>query len=194
MLGKSHTALGSYLAERYMPHLSAAHYKAFLLGCIQPDRNPATYLKGSVRHQWLRGHNYGNARRFMQRISKRLESRNQLNIYDYYTLGKLIHYTADSFTYAHNAAFAKPLSLHRAYESELQSHFLRYIASDPSVEICHQQTIIDGIIHCHRRYFQGSPSVHRDCRFALQACCCVLSFLFLPTTLNSRGIPEVHLK
>ena len=100
-----------------------------------------------------------------------------MNLYDYYTLGKLIHYTADSFTYAHNINFSKALSLHRAYESELQIHFLRYIQTDPYVEICQSQTIIDGIVRCHQQYFRGNPSIHRDCKFSLQACCCILVFL-----------------
>ena len=50
MRGQSHLSLGQYLAGRYMNHTPKASVRAFLLGCIQPDRNPATYLKGSIRH------------------------------------------------------------------------------------------------------------------------------------------------
>ena len=92
------------------------YVQAFLIGCIEPDRNPVTYLKGSIRHQWLRGHNYRNARRFMRRISVRLENKDSWNLYDYYTLGKLIHYTTDAFTYAHNDTFPTALTEHREYE------------------------------------------------------------------------------
>lgn len=47
MRGKSHRCLGNYLVQRYMGDAPQSHIKAFLLGCIEPDRNPATYLKGS---------------------------------------------------------------------------------------------------------------------------------------------------
>ena len=75
MRGKSHTELGNYLIRQYMPDIPSHYKSAFLLGCVQPDRNPATYLKGSLRYQWLRGHNYLNARRFMTRLSLRLEKK-----------------------------------------------------------------------------------------------------------------------
>ena len=75
MRGKSHRCLGKYLVQHYMSDTPERYVKAFLLGCIEPDRNPATYLKGSIRCQWLRGHNYRNARRFMRAISARLEKK-----------------------------------------------------------------------------------------------------------------------
>ena len=113
MRGKSHRCLGQYLAQHYMPDVPKPYVKAFQLGCIEPDRNPITYLKGSFRCQWLRGHNYRNARRFMREISWRLEKKDKLNLWDYYTLGKLIHYTTDAFTYAHNDSFTTSFSDHR---------------------------------------------------------------------------------
>ena len=69
MRGKSHCQLGSFLAATYFPHIPAVYRRAFLLGCIEPDRNFATYFKGSIRAQWLRGHNFENAKRYMARIA-----------------------------------------------------------------------------------------------------------------------------
>ena len=80
MRGKSHLCLGQYLTERYMQDAPKRCVKAFLVGCVEPDRNPITYLKGSLHFQWLRGHNYRNARRFMRRISTRLENKRSLNL------------------------------------------------------------------------------------------------------------------
>ena len=96
MRGKSHCQLGNYLVNTYFPQISGPYRTAFLLGCIEPDRNPATYLKGSVRAQWLRGHNYENAKHFMGRIARRLEQKKCWNLLDYYTAGQLIHYTGSS--------------------------------------------------------------------------------------------------
>lgn len=180
MRGKSHICLGNYLLRRYLPDLSPVKSKAFLLGCIEPDRNPVTYLKGSFRCQWLRGHNFGNARRFMERLSVRLEQKTDLNLFDYYTLGKLIHYTADAFTLAHNDTFPEKLSRHRDYENRLQEYFLSYIHADPYVDVPYAKTIMEGIYIHHREYTRNSAGIHTDSRFALQACCCVLAVLMAP--------------
>ena len=40
---------------------------------------------------------------------------------------RLIHYTTDAFTYAHNDTFPTALSDHREYEAALQDHFLEYM-------------------------------------------------------------------
>mgnify|MGYP003303133540 CR=1 FL=1 len=180
MRGKSHIALGHYLLNRYLPDLPRRYRKAFLIGCIEPDRNPATYLKGSLRCQWLRGHNYHNARRFMRRISLRLEQKEALNLFDYYTLGKLIHYTADAFTFAHNERFPENLTEHREYETQLQNHFLKFLQDCPQVSVRLAGSIMDGISSYHREYASLDTDIHRDSHFALQACCCVLAILLTP--------------
>lgn len=177
MRGNSHRKLGRYLADHYLHGISRIHARAFLVGCIQPDRNPITYLKGSLRHQWLRGHNYRNAHRFMKRISRRLEKKCRLNLFDFYTLGKLIHYTADAFTYAHNADFPDSLHIHREYEAALQHHFLSYMAEDPRVDVVPAENIMTFITSYHRAYEQAHRSIQNDARFALTACCCVLAVL-----------------
>ena len=183
MCGKSHISLGHYLIDRYFSWQPRRYRQAFLLGCIEPDRNPATYLKGSFHAQWLRGHNYRNARHFMTRISTRLEKKKTLNLFDYYTLGKLIHYTADAFTFAHNDTFPAGLSCHREYEIRLQTHFLNYLQNKPALEIQLYHTIMDGISSYHREYFSCETDIQRDSRFALQACCCVLSVLMAHRSL-----------
>lgn len=183
MRGKSHRCLGQYLITHYMPDIPERCKRAFLIGCIEPDRNPATYLKGSLRYQWLRGHNYRNARRFMRRISWRLERKETLSLFDYYTLGKLIHYTTDAFTYAHNETFPTNLSDHREYEAALQEHFLDYLATDPDVTPKDARTIMDAIYSCHREYGSLPGDIRTDTRFALKACCCVLAVLFMKPLL-----------
>ena len=179
MRGKSHRCLGQYLTEHYMPDTPKRYVRAFLIGCIEPDRNPATYLKGSLHFQWLRGHNYRNARHFMRRISQRLEKKDSMNLFDYYTLGKLIHYTTDAFTYAHNDTFPVQLKEHKAYEDALQEHFLQFMDRDPQVEIPFARTITEAISSYHAEYERAESNIHNDSRFALNACCCVLAILCL---------------
>ncbi len=177
MRRKSHQHLGRYLAARYMSHVPRKHIHAFLIGCVEPDHNPATYLKGSLRFHWLRGHNYRNARRFMRQISRRLEKKQQLKLFDYYTLGKLIHYTADAFTLAHNDFFFENLAEHRKYEAALQEHFLQYLQDDPKTDPIAAPNIMEAIYHYHELYEQQNRSLRTDARFALNACCCVVAVL-----------------
>ena len=98
MKGKSHRLLAQYLIDQYLSGQPRRCTRAFLLGCVQPDRNPTTYLKGSFREQWLRGHNWGNSQRYMQRLCRRLERKRKLGMLSCYNLGKLVHYTTPSGT------------------------------------------------------------------------------------------------
>lgn len=178
MRGKSHIRLGRYLADHYLADVPRACSRAFLIGCVEPDRNPFTYLKGSFRCQWLRGHNYRNARRFMRRISGRLEHKDRWNLFDYYTLGKLIHYTADAFTYAHNSTFSTDLSDHKKYEATLQKHFLSFMDADPQVNITAARNVMEVISSFHRTYETTPSNIHADSWYALTACSCVVAILF----------------
>ncbi len=180
MRGKSHQSLGLLLIRKFPEETPKCHILAFRLGCIEPDRNPATYLKGSLRCQWLRGHNYENARRYMRRISRRLERKEHWNLFDWYTLGKLIHYTADAFTYAHNNTCPKDLDIHRDYEVRLQNYFLEYLKGDPQVDITQAKTIMEAISRQHREYMALPVSIRTDAKFALRACLCVVAILFTP--------------
>lgn len=177
MRGKSHRDLGRYLAQQYLNAAPRRYVKAFLIGCVEPDKNPITYLKGSLRRQWLRGHNYGNAQRYMQRICLRLECKQRLKLLDYYTIGKLIHYTTDAFTYAHNREFTRKLGDHRAYEEALQAHFLQYLESEPHVETSPHPSVMGMIRAYHRDYIRHPADIRTDSRYALNACCCVLALL-----------------
>lgn len=178
MRGKSHQQLGLYLAETYMSHLPKRYVKAFLIGCIEPDRNPATYLKGSLRQQWLRGHNWGNAQNYMRKVARRLENRKALRLLDYYAMGKLIHYTTDAFTSAHNAHFSENLHDHRAYEVALQNHFIQYLSQKPTIWTDAKRPIMDMIQRYHANYIRRPVNIHTDTRFAIIVSCMVVTRIF----------------
>lgn len=179
MRGKSHQYLGRYLADKYMPDIPGRYRKAFLLGCIEPDRNPATYLKGSLRRQWLRGHNWGNAQNYMQRVARRLEQRRKLKLLDFYTMGKLIHYTMDAFTSAHNEEFGNSLTDHRFYEVNLQNYFLSYLSENPEIWTDNQSPAMDTIRAYHCDYIRRPVNIHTDTRFAIIVSSMVIARLFV---------------
>ena len=179
MRRKSHLFLGQYLARKFLPHISPAEQKSFLLGCVEPDHNPLTYCKGSFRFQWLRGHNYPNSRRYMKTLVHRLERSKRRSLYHYYTLGKLIHYTADSFTFAHNTCFPESLTLHREYEDRLEYYFLRNLTTTHLLPIQEADSLTDLIGRLHSFYCTIPPSPETDTQYILSACTHVMKFMEL---------------
>ena len=89
--------------------------RLFLFGCVEPDINPFTYMRGSVRHRFLQGHNAENARKHFQKLLERLSRSGVHSPWQWFALGTLIHYAADSFTFPHNSRFPGSLADHVAY-------------------------------------------------------------------------------
>ena len=173
MKAASHRALGQFLAEAFLSDTAGLHCRAFLFGCVQPDRNPMTYAKGSVRSQWLRGHNWGNANRFIFRLIHRLEARKTLSLWDYYCLGKLIHYTADAFTLPHNTHCPFGLRHHRDYERKLQEVLLAQLPAVPPTLSPASGSLSHALRDYRLGYMLSAPDLLTDARFILDACCTV---------------------
>lgn len=177
MHAQSHYQLGQFLIRAYLQNEPRRYRLAFLTGCLEPDRNPITYLKGSIRCQWFRGHHWPNSRRYMQRIARRLERKTRLRLLDYYTLGKLIHYTADAFTFAHNEGFASGLKQHRTYERVLNTHFLRHLQQG-IIRLPDAGNSVMELIHAQHQIYRSRPANLRlDCDYAVSVCAKILEQL-----------------
>lgn len=170
MKRESHVILGNYLMEQLQFTPAFRYRKAFLFGCIQPDSNPFTYLKGSRTIQWLRGHNYRNAESLMDRMSLHLSQRDDWGVLDYYRLGKLIHYTSDAFTFAHNETFAENIRQHRRYEAKLQRCFKTSLYMQLRGEELDEleETVMNAIRETHEMYMEAVRSVRTDVEYILR--------------------------
>ena len=71
-------------------------------GCIEPDLNVFTYLRGSRKEKKFHGHNAGNCRAHLEKLLRKIEERGLTSGYDCFLLGVAVHYIADSFTAVHN--------------------------------------------------------------------------------------------
>lgn len=176
MRNKSHAAMGRYLLREYLPGLPRPLARIFLVGCTQPDKNPTTYLKGSLRSQWMRGHNYGNAHRYMVRLIRRLEGKQRFNAWDFYSLGKLMHYTMDAFTLPHNENFPQELRSHRSYEVRLQHCFLGRIHRAKKPEAVFLPAL-ELIRRSHAQYLRTPGNMDADCAYAFRTCCQLMQIL-----------------
>ena len=167
MKQESHRLLGHYLIDGLQVQPKRRYTRAFLIGCVEPDRNPLSYLKGSIRSRWFYGHNYQNADRWIERHINRLSRKEHWNLWNYYCMGKLIHYTSDAFTYVHNNCFTEPIAAHRAYEDRLQAMFLQRLQER---DFSHSPFYLDPnsfFRRVHSTYLEHGANVQRDCSYIL---------------------------
>ncbi len=178
MTAYTHRLLGRYIVENYFQGRPKRYIFAFIFGCIQPDRNPATYLKGSLTNTWFRGHHYDSSKKFLAKLCRRLECKTRLNTFDFYSLGKLIHYTADAFTYSHNRHFTKSLTEHRRYERKLQNYFFQYMKR-PMIYRAPSEICANALIRSyHRDYVRRPANIMNDAKFT-HCVCCLIAAIFL---------------
>ena len=176
----SHRILGEYLAANYMRDLPCHYRKAFLFGCTQPDKNPSTYLKGSLRAKWFCGHNWENSKRYICRTATYLEQKNGYRLLDFYILGKLIHYTADAFTYVHNNSCQNILQ-HRCYENKLHKVLQPLLQRPQEPAVVPEQSIADTIQKHHRIYAEQPSGIYTDLRYVIAICRSILYSLLCNT-------------
>lgn len=92
MRTRDHKMPAEFLASEMKRSISNIYIKAFVLGNIEPDFNPFTYLHGWFLGRKLHGHNYENILPVMKKMFCSLQKKECFGIQEYYRLGKLIHY------------------------------------------------------------------------------------------------------
>lgn len=177
----SHLALGRYLIDNSLGDLPATERTAFMLGCIQPDYNPLSYIKGSFTICRLRGHHFRSAQAVMKRLAKKLENAEFWGPVQYYMLGKLVHYICDSFTWAHNDFFMGDLNEHCEYEADLQAYFLETI-EDIELRPIHRRgnSVFGLIMRQHNAYEQEEFGVVNDTNYSIQTAFHAVEILEIP--------------
>lgn len=169
MKKRSHKLLASTLLE-YEHGFPARRYEwAFLFGSFQPDCNPLTYLKGSLRACKFRGHNFSNSQPYINNHIRRLQQRTRWSVWNYYTLGKLTHYLADAFTFPHNENYPDSLIAHREYEDTLRVYLAEYLRGRTLRLEQARRDLIMAIDELHRQYMETQATVDQDARYILEA-------------------------
>lgn len=123
--------MGIWLAERFMPDLPGIFHRVFVFGCVQPDYNYGSYLKG-WRHSGNRGkgHSSEHALRYIRKKTIFFYHRKKWFLRDYYRFGKMLHYMADAFTAPHNDRFEGTLSDHIRYETEMHQVLEEFLSEN----------------------------------------------------------------
>nr|WP_326184856.1 zinc dependent phospholipase C family protein [uncultured Oscillibacter sp.] len=169
MQKRSHTLLASALLRGEEGFGARRFELAFLFGSFQPDCNPLSYLKGSLRAYKLCGHNYTNSRRYINAHIAKLQRRSRWTMWQYYTLGKLTHYLADAFTYPHNEDFPDGLMDHHRYETQLRQYLAAYLAHRALWRGAACQDLATAIEELHCQYMSNPSDLRRDVHYILRA-------------------------
>lgn len=169
MTSKSHYYFGLYLLATELYRAESMEQMAFLCGCVEPDFNPGTYLKGSLHGQKLRGHNFPNMLPCIYRLFEKIQCTEPSGVLYFYRLGKLIHYLTDAFTYPHNSVFCGSLKEHIRYETELEPLFLHRLSQRPiSLENDCSSDSYTLFLKEHREYLCSEMGKQRDIFFAMR--------------------------
>ena len=166
---RDHRILAVFLIDKMGRSMSFFYRRMFILGSLEPDRKPFTYLHGITKGEKFHGHNYENILPVMRKLFESPQSKNKLGIRDYYRLGKLTHYVADAFTYPHNRIFQGSLLQHCRYEQELHCEFvsaLRRQGTD-SGDLQRIRRFQD-IENLHEEYLRHAGGCEADCGYILK--------------------------
>ena len=166
----SHLQLAKALLNTYGGFSARRYDYAFLFGSFQPDCNPLSYLKGSLRCKTFGGHTYGNNRAFIEKRIHRLRRRDHWLLWQYYTLGKLSHYLSDAFTLPHNPHFPGRGWDHHVYETELRHRLDHLLTEKQPVERVPLADLPGEIHRLHEQYLSEEEfGVDTDLRYIFHA-------------------------
>lgn len=163
--------------------------KAFSLGCISPDYNVFTYIKGSLKHTMLHGHNYLNSKKSVFKMIDKLKDKKEWSTFDFFKLGKLIHYVTDAFTYTHNDMFKGNIQQHVVYEEKLHDS-VEYLWNDENnkfKEEIESDNIYNYYEKMHEKYEKSLPGFTTDVMYIKEVCT-----FFIDTLLEKYIKAEVE--
>ena len=164
-----HLLLGQYLLERYGTPQLRRHSRVFLLGCVEPDYNVFSYLRGMRYYEKFHGHNAENSSAFLSSCFEYFDGKMLRSAWDYFRLGTMLHYAADAFTAPHNNFWMGSLSEHCAYEAALHRKFGALLAAAHPEHISYQE-----YAPLHKLYCAEDTGMETDFRYILTACLSLL--------------------
>jgi len=174
MVSKDHRLLGEFLARQMIKNKSLLATHLFLAGCVFPDHNPLTYLRGLYMGHPFKTHFLFLSYPDILRLCNKLENRKKLYLWDYYTLGALLHYAADAFTFPHNEHYTGNMLEHAQYEhGQLHQTFEQYLISEFHIEMYipnNMQSIGSFFSEMHDSYMGMEPTALCDAKYICRVC------------------------
>ena len=175
MKKKDHLMLASFILDLFDSSVLTLHSAAFTAGCIEPDLNVFSYLRGSRKEKKFHGHNAGNCRTHLEKLLGKIEGRGLTSGYDCFLLGVAVHYIADSFTAVHNTDILDvDVKTHLEYENRLHEELMRALSKPFIFEQNTMNTSLkDYVTDNHHSYSASAPSTKNDSSYIVKTCCAV---------------------
>lgn len=176
MRKKSHISLAKYIVDSLEEQELMKHKKAFYLGSILPDCKPSFI---TVKHE-MEG-TFPKVQHDLEELVEK-QRNDQINMRVFYrSLGEIIHYIADYFTFPHNPHYPGNLREHCAYEEQLKRGLKEYIQSGEAEKnnvITRESlqnlnsigAICNFIRKVHETYVNLKNCVEGDCRLIVALC------------------------
>ena len=166
MKTETHLKYAYYLKEKYLSFCSSYDKGALVWGCVEPDVNLFSYLKG-FRIKPFYGHNRENTTRYISKTVLKSEN-GQIGCFG---LGRLVHYVCDAFTLPHNQLFICNMKEHNQYEKRL--HYILTDMYSDDRPIKYRNISSGGLNHelsvlCDR-YYRSVHSEVNDAEFIISA-------------------------
>lgn len=176
MQTKTHLALGHYLLAKE-PDYSLHRYSGlFLMGCMEPDYNLATYLRGLKGHGVFHGHNAANSFAYVSGCLDSFEESGPHSGWDYFRLGAMFHYVADAFTGPHNEFWTGNIVSHAVYELKLHDVFVSELDKQDGYvpDWMEEVSLLEYFEAEHKRYCESEKGLHTDSRYIVKVCSTLL--------------------
>lgn len=174
MVSEDHRLLAERLSKMLIKNKLLLAKKLFVTGCVFPDHNPVTYLRGLYMGHPLKTHFFFLCYPEILRLCNKLDNKKTLYIWDYYTLGALIHYVADAFTFPHNEHYKGNMLQHAQYEhNQLHNTFKEYLIKDFNIDISDKSDTLPLAIiffELHTAYINTKASPLCDTKYICNIC------------------------
>lgn len=183
MRKKTHIAVAAFLSRELQLEELTKYRKSFYLGSILPDLTPSIVTEP---HQFAI--TFEGLKMKMQEIAQIRDLEEQKRSL-WRSMGVILHYLADYFTFPHNDSYTGSLKDHCIYEGDLKHQMRAYVASRDARSIFEKQCrimtesvsladLFANIETMHKDYMkQGSMHTPKDdCRWILTVCSGVLLY------------------
>lgn len=187
----------------------------FICGNVLPDINKFTYLQGyedlrnrlesldvnlsanDRRRLFVSGHTAEGSRCYVNKYTRRFRQKyrgiigNRLPWYEWYRLGKLMHYMADRFTYPHTLRYRGGFFRHVGYEERLHERFLALMnrLQGKSMKRIARDTVEPVSFNSlYRAYRKETRQPATDCMYIVAVCMKYMNYLMYDKGVKAKEL------
>ena len=158
-----HKLLAEYIISQNHDFNNKKEKLAFIIGAMEPDINPMTYIRAVRVGNPFKSHFAKALEKKIEKLSIELAAKEEFTTKDFFKLGQLTHFVADTFTYPHNANFDKNMFKHAKYErNELHPALKKTLEKNHEGIAVNKHYVFEMIMGRHKAYMENEAGVFND--------------------------------